>query len=100
MPLSRPETTRQADTLRIEDNAFYPWGRGGFVKPAGGGLTAPATACLHYAGKIRATPGNSAFHANKFRSLFLVFSAIFYYNLTAYNGFMYAFVPLYFQHDR
>ena len=77
MSLSLPETTRQADTLRIEDNAFYPWGRGGFVKPAGGGLTAPASACLHYAEKSRDPPGNSAFHAKDFRLLFLVFSAVF-----------------------
>ena len=29
--------------MRIEDNAFYPWGRGGFVKPAGGGLIESVT---------------------------------------------------------
>ena len=63
--------------MRIEDNAFYPWGRGGFVKPAGGGLTAPASVSPHYAGKIRVMPGNSAFHAKDFRLLFLVFSAVF-----------------------
>ena len=63
--------------MRIEDNAFYPWGRGGFVKPAGWGLTAPASACLHYAEKSRDPPGNSAFHAKDFRLLFLVFSAVF-----------------------
>ncbi len=71
----------------------------GLSGPPVGARNAPATACLHYAGKIRATPGNSAFYAKNFRLLFLVFFAIFYYNLTVHNGFMYAFVPPYFQHD-
>lgn len=38
------ETTRQADTLRIEVPAFYPWGRGGLTaSPPVGACVAPAT---------------------------------------------------------
>lgn len=42
-----------------------------------GRYSAPASVSPHYAGKSRATPGNSAFHAKDFRPLFLVFFAVF-----------------------
>ena len=38
---SLAETSDKADTLRIEGRFFYPWGRGGLVRPVGGGVAAP-----------------------------------------------------------
>lgn len=67
VPLVSSETTRQADTLRIEVPAFYPWGRGGLASsPPVGACRAPATVRPYYAGTRRSLPGNSAFHAIDF----------------------------------
>nr|DAD87796.1 MAG TPA: hypothetical protein [Myoviridae sp. ctGRa7] len=58
------ETTRQADTLRIEVPAFYPWGRGGLTaSPPVGALLRPRHCQAYSAGPRRSMPGNSAFHA-------------------------------------
>ena len=47
------------------------WGRGGLASsPPVGAAYAPASVSPHYAGKIRAMPGNSAFHAKKISCVF------------------------------
>ena len=57
VPLSRQRRYRQADTPQAA--SIRLWGRGGL-----------ASRPPHYAGKSRATPGNSAFHAKKISSVF------------------------------
>lgn len=52
-----------------------PWWA--WLCPPVGASRAPASVSPHYAGKSRAMPGNSAFHAKNFRLLFLVFFAVF-----------------------
>ena len=68
VPLSRQRRYRQADTPQAA--SIRLWGRGGLASsPPVGAAFAPASVSPHYAGKSRATPGNSAFHAKKFQRL-------------------------------
>ena len=69
VPLSRQRRYRQADTPQAA--SIRLWGRGGLASsPPVGAAFAPASVSPHYAGKSRATPGNSAFHAKKISSVF------------------------------
>ena len=92
VPLSRQRRYRQADTPQAA--SIRLWGRGGLASsPPVGAAFAPASVSPHYAGKSRATPGNSAFHAKDFRLLFLVFSAVFD-SIRLFRAFSVLFHPL------